>query len=167
MAGPVSNRVCGTGELIIEVSNVRLSAFANNGVEEHSITTTGSEWIPHIETEAPSTLVKPSRENQIHAVTLNESVNVLIATSRRSTTGLNIIPEPQRYKIWCDENSPSSEKLDDATLSARIESLATTLASTPTASIAKAITLVTDNAPEMLFEKPFRSLRYRRRPPED
>ncbi|KAL6890027.1 hypothetical protein GGI43DRAFT_425686 [Trichoderma evansii] len=156
IAEPVGSGVCGTGtvtagdELIIEVSNVRLSAFTNNDVEERSTITARSEWVPHIETDALSTLVKPTRENQTYTATLDEFVNLSIAASRRSTTGLNVIPELQRYKAWLDEHSSSSDGLDDATLSARIESLATTLASTPAAPIAKAITLVTDNAPAML-----------------
>lgn len=156
IAEPVGSGVCGTGTVtadgksIIELSNVRLAAFTNNDVEERPPITARSEWVPHIETDALSTLVKPTRENQASAATLDELISLAIAASRRSTAGLDVIPELQRYKTWLDETRTSSEELDDAKLNARIGSLATSLASTPVAPIAKAITLVTDNAPAML-----------------
>jgi hypothetical protein len=156
IAEPVGSGVCGTGTVtagdkhIIELSNVRLAAFTNNDVGERPPITTRSEWVPHIETEALSTLVKPTRENQAYAAMLDELVNLSIAASQRLTVGLDVIPQLQRYKTWLDETPSSSEELDDATLKAHIESLAISLASTPVAPIAKAITLVTDNAAAML-----------------
>jgi acyl transferase domain-containing protein len=156
IAGPVGSGVYGTGtvaagdEPIIELSNVRPASFTNGDVEERAPITARSEWVPHIETEALSTLVKPTQENQAYAATLDELVSLSIAASRRSTAGLDVIPELRRYKTWLDETPSCSEELDDATLNARIESLATSLASTSVAHIAKAITVVTDNAPAML-----------------
>ncbi|KAH8693388.1 hypothetical protein GQ44DRAFT_695216 [Phaeosphaeriaceae sp. PMI808] len=156
IAEPVGSGVCGTGtvaagdELIIKVSNVRLTSFTNGDVEERAPITAQSEWVPHIETEAFSTLVKPTRENQAYAAMLDELVNLSIAASRRSTAGLDVIPELQQYKTWLNETPLCLEELDDATLNARIESLATSLASTSVAHIAKAITIVTDNAPAIL-----------------
>ncbi|KAF7563661.1 hypothetical protein G7046_g476 [Stylonectria norvegica] len=155
VAEPVGNGVCGTGtvaangEQIIEISNVRLASFTNGDVEERAPITARSEWVPRIETEALSTLVKPTRENRAYAERLEELVNLSIAASQRSAAGLDVIPELQRHKTWLDEAPISSEELDDATLNARIGSLATSLASTSVSHIAKAITIVTDNAPTM------------------
>ncbi|KJZ78545.1 hypothetical protein HIM_01936 [Hirsutella minnesotensis 3608] len=156
IAEPVGSGVCGTGtvaagdEPIIEISNVRLASFTNGEVEGRAPITARVEWVPHIETEALGTLVKPTRDNQAYAAALDELVSLSIATSRRSTAGLDVIPELGRYKAWLDETPSCSATLDDATLNARIESVATFLASTPVAPIAKAITMVTDNAPAVL-----------------
>jgi hypothetical protein len=114
-------------EPIIKLSNVRLAFFTNGDVEELAPITARSEWVPHIETEALSTLVKPTRENRAYAATLDELVSLSIAASRRSTAGLDVIPELRRYKTWLDETPSCSEELDDATLNARIESLVTSL----------------------------------------
>ncbi|KAF3480038.1 uncharacterized protein GIQ15_07014 [Arthroderma uncinatum] len=158
IAEPVGSGVCGTGtiaagdRLIIEVSNVRLTSFTSgdSDIEKSAPITARSEWVPHIETEAFSTLVKPTRENQVYAATLDELVSHSIAASRRSTAGLDVIPELRQYKAWLDETPLCSEELDDATLNSRIESLVTSLKSTPVAHISKAITLVTDNGPAIL-----------------
>lgn len=120
-------------------------------MEERPPITARSEWVPHIETEPLSKLVKPTRENQAYAATLAELVNLPIAASQRLTAGLDIIPELERYKLWLDGiNTSSLSELDNATLSARIESLATALASTPVDPITKAITLVADHAPAII-----------------
>ncbi|CAG8888844.1 unnamed protein product [Penicillium egyptiacum] len=156
IAVPTGSGVCGTGtvaagdENIIELSKVRLTSFTNGGVEERAPITARSEWVPHIETEALSTLVEPTRVNQVYAATLDELVSRSISASRRSTAGLDIIPELRRYKAWLDETPCCSEELDDAILNARIETLARSLESTSVAHIAKAITLVTDNASALL-----------------
>ncbi|KAL7918584.1 hypothetical protein ACQKWADRAFT_330517 [Trichoderma austrokoningii] len=155
-AEPVSSSVRGTGavtagdEPIIELSGVRLVAFPNNDVEERLPIAARSEWVPHIETEALNKVVKPTRDNQAYAAALDELASLAIAASRRSTAGLDAIESLQRYKKWLDETPLSSEELDAATLNARIGSLVASLASTPAAPIAKAIALVTDNAPAML-----------------
>ncbi|KAL7940018.1 hypothetical protein V8C42DRAFT_356517 [Trichoderma barbatum] len=155
IAEPIGSGVCGTGtvaagdELIIEVSNVRLAAFTSADVESAPITAR-SEWVPQIETEALSILVKPTRKNQAHAAALDELVSLSIAASRRSTAGLDVIPALRQYKAWLDKTPSGSGELDDATSNARIASLATSLASTSAAHIAKAITVVTDNVPTIL-----------------
>ncbi|KAI3094809.1 hypothetical protein CBS147333_9920 [Penicillium roqueforti] len=156
IAVPTGSGVCGTGtvsaggETIIELSKVRLTSFTNGGKEEHAPITARSEWVPHFETAALGTLVKPTRVDQDHAARLDELVSYSIDASRRSIAGLDVIPELRRYKTWLDEVPCYSEELDDATLNARIEALAKSLESTPVAHIVKAIALVTDNAPAML-----------------
>ncbi|KAH6858814.1 hypothetical protein BKA58DRAFT_346728, partial [Alternaria rosae] len=148
--------VCGSSTIrsgdgfIVSLSNVRLVSFENGHEEESVPITARNEWVPHIETEALSTLVKPIQENQAYATALDELAGLAITASRRSTTGLDVIPELQRYKTWLDEASSCSEELADATLTARIESLATSLASTSVAHIAKAIAMVKDNTPAIL-----------------
>ncbi|PYH37625.1 type I polyketide synthase [Aspergillus neoniger CBS 115656] len=155
-AVPTGSAVCGTGtvsasgETIIELSKVRLTSFTNGVKEEHAPITARSEWVPHFETAALGTLVKPTRIDEDHAARLDELVSYSIDASRRSTTGLDVIPELRRYKTWLDEVPCYSEELCDATLNTRIEALARSLGSTPVAHIAKAITLVTDDAPAIL-----------------
>ncbi|KAJ5259397.1 hypothetical protein N7478_012378 [Penicillium angulare] len=165
-AEPSASGVFGTGTIsadnknIIEISKVYLASFTNGDVEERAPITARSEWVSHIETEALNDLVKPSRDNKTYAAALDELVNRSIAASRRSTVGLDIIPEFRSYKTWLDEISHSSEELDEAALATRIKFLATSLESTPVAQIAKAITLVTDNAPAIYCgqKKPFEVL---------
>ncbi|KAL4985505.1 acyl transferase domain-containing protein [Aspergillus falconensis] len=155
IAVPTGSGVCGTGtvsaggETIIELSKVRLTSFTMVAKRNAPITAR-SEWVPHFETAALGTLVKPTRVDQDHAARLDELVSYSIDASRRSTAGLDVIPELRRYKTWLDEVPCYSEELDDATLNARIEALARSLESTPVAHIGKAITLVTVNAPAML-----------------
>jgi hypothetical protein len=129
---------------------MRQMLFTNGDVEERAPITARSEWAPRIETEVLSNLLKPTRENQAYAATLDELVSLSIAASWRSTAGLDVIPELRRYKTWLDETPSCSEELDGAKLNARIESLATSLASTSVAHIAEAIAIVTENAPAML-----------------
>ncbi|EFQ92956.1 hypothetical protein PTT_09821 [Pyrenophora teres f. teres 0-1] len=156
VAEPVGSGVCGTSivaagnKSVVEFSNVRMDSFTNGHVEDGTPIIARSEWVPHIETEAFGTLVKPTREHQAIATTLNEIVDLSMTAARRLTAGMDVIPELQRYKTWLDETKSCSEELDDATLKARIACLATSLASTPVAQIAKAITLVTENMPDML-----------------
>ncbi|KAG4443875.1 hypothetical protein IFR05_000641 [Cadophora sp. M221] len=166
IAEPIGTGVRGTGtviagdEPVIEISDVRLAAFTNGDVEERAPITARSEWVPQIETEALHTLVKPMRENQPYAAMLDELVKLSIASSRRSTAGLDVVPELRRYKTWLDETAPCSEDWSDATLNSRIQYLAKSLASTSVTHIAQAIKLVTDSAPATLTgrKKPFEVL---------
>jgi SAM-dependent methyltransferase len=156
-AEPVGSGVRGTGTIvagdkpIVELSNVRLASFTNGDVEERAPITARSEWVPHIETEALHTLLKPPRDHQIYATALDELVSLSIALYRRLTAGLDVVPQLEGYKTWLDETLDACvEEFDDATLSACIETLAAPLASTPVSHIAKAITIVTNSAPAIL-----------------
>jgi acyl transferase domain-containing protein len=155
-AEPAGSGVHGTGSIsadgvpVIEVSNVRLTAFSNGDVQQSAPIAAQSEWVPHIETEALSTMVKPTRDNQAHAAMLSELVNLSAIVSRRSASDLEVISELQRYKTWLEKATPYPEGSDDGVLNARIKSLATSLESTDVAPIAKAIGLITDNAPAIL-----------------
>lgn len=98
IAEPAGSGVHGTGtitadgEPVIEISNIRLTSFSNGDVEEAASIAARSEWVPHIETEALATLVKPTRENQTYAATLSELVSLSAIASRRSTAGTGVIP---------------------------------------------------------------------------
>ena len=152
----VGSGVCGTGKIVagdmsaVELSDVRMTSFATGGEEEHASLTARSEWVPCIETEPLNTIVKPIRDGKAYAGALDELVGLSIAASQKSTAGVDVIPELQRYKAWLDATTTSLENLDDATLNTRIDAIATSLASTPVAPIVKAITMVTENTLSIL-----------------
>lgn len=155
-AEPAGSGVCGAGSIVagdfsaVELSDVRMTSFANSGGEEHASLTAKSEWVPCIETEALNTLVHPIRENEAYIGALDELVNLSIASSRNSTSGVDVIPELRRYKARLDATMTSLEHVNDVMLNTRIDAITTFLASTPAAPVAKAITVVTENASAIL-----------------
>ncbi|KAL4973126.1 hypothetical protein BDW66DRAFT_154127 [Aspergillus desertorum] len=98
IAVPTGSGGCGTGtvsaggETIIELSKVRLTSFTNGGKEEHAPITARSEWVPHFETAALGTLVKPARVDQDHAARLDELITE-VSTSAHIVKAITLVTD--------------------------------------------------------------------------
>ncbi|KAI9692847.1 MAG: Type I Iterative PKS [Bathelium mastoideum] len=163
---PMGEAVLGDGicvagnRTVMKISGVKMTPLDSNAeaaAERDIPMTARSEWVPHIDFQDLSTLVKPARDNSSYGPQLEKLGQLAVTLSKRVVHAAGRepqLPHLQKYKAWLQEQNVSSlEDVDSVELTSRMESLAASLAATAAAQPAKAILKVCRDADAIVSGK--------------
>lgn len=133
------------GQVVLEISGLRLTAVDEGGEDENADTTARPEWGPHIDFVDPKSLIKQSVDLSLTTPLLDELTQLCMISSQRRLAGLKSdIPHMQKYASWISRQlnttaQPEFTQLNDAALENLVSSLVERLSGTPAADAAMAI----------------------------
>lgn len=135
------------GAVVMELGGVKLAALDDGSAAEGRTdeATTRYEWGPHLDFMDATTLVKPETE-ATYVSDLEELTHlVLVLAERRLAGAETYVAHLQKYRQWIQsqlETITGLSDLSEETLQAKITALTQTLASTPAAPVATAISKI-------------------------
>ncbi|KAI2465872.1 fatty acid synthase S-acetyltransferase [Annulohypoxylon bovei var. microspora] len=136
---------CTSGDLtVLEASGIRMSladgALSSDAADTHAAAR--YEWYSDIDFLDVKDLILQPANRTLHVTLLEELGQLCLLSSQRALPGLGThLSHIQKYVSWITSQTPSEDLvgLDDESLHARIEKLATSLSKTPAACAAAAL----------------------------
>lgn len=136
---------------ILQASGVRVSFFEEAGSEDERLLpiTARCEWVPHVDFQNSTKLIKEAAGLETSLPGLTELAQLAIALSQILIRGIDVrTPYLARYKDWLHDQ-PTSQ-ISIITLSQGLDTIFTRLQDTPAADAAKAIVTVFKNIEALL-----------------
>ena len=141
-------------ETVLRITGFRSSLFdeTERKDESGSSITARCEWVPHIDFERNSDLVRPSQGYELFIPLLTELAHSTIALASRTALDIEVrIPHLIKYKEWLTQQTSSDlDKLDIPILIQRIESINMRLRETSAEPVAKAMVTISSNVESLL-----------------
>ena len=153
--GHIGDGLVSTGaKTVLRISGSRVSLFDETERKDESGTpiTAQCEWVPHIDFQNNTDLVRPHPGYEVSIPLLVELARLNIALASRRTRSIEVqIPHLTKYHEWLNQQAPSDiDELDAPQLTQRIDSIVERLRETSAEIVAEIIVAISSNIEALL-----------------